>query len=256
MINPCEEIRTQIGELFECSPQGQYLKIRTPFMYPDGDYIDLFVKQTDSDHTITDLGETLRWLQMQSIAPRRTKKQNLLIQDILLTHGIELFKGMLMARPRTGEDFSQALARLAQAALRVADIWFTFRIRPGESVNDEVADFLEERKVPFTRAETITGRSGRTWKVDYHIRFSERSSLICILSTGSRAATKRIVEHVVATWYDLSHLKIASELFQFLSLFDDTLDVWSPEDFKLVEDLSIVSRWSNPDEFYDVLKAA
>ncbi|MEI7749169.1 MAG: hypothetical protein WCI81_08845 [Chlorobiaceae bacterium] len=37
------------------------------------------------------------------------------------------------------------------------------------------------------------------------------------------------------------------------SLFDDTSDVWTDEDFKLVEPLSTISRWSRPDEFVNIL---
>jgi hypothetical protein len=37
---------------------------------------------------------------------------------------------------------------------------------------------------------------------------------------------------------------------------DDTMDVWSAEDFKLVQDLSAIARWSNPDELADLLETA
>jgi predicted DNA-binding antitoxin AbrB/MazE fold protein len=33
----------QLGELFECSAIGDLVRVRTPYLYPDGDYIDLFV---------------------------------------------------------------------------------------------------------------------------------------------------------------------------------------------------------------------
>ncbi|AIA55747.1 hypothetical protein Acaty_c1888 [Acidithiobacillus caldus ATCC 51756] len=42
----------------------------------------------------------------------------------------------------------------------------------------------------------------------------------------------------------------------FVSLFDDTEDVWQDEDFRLVQDLSTVARWSRPDEFETDLRAA
>jgi len=41
-----------------------------------------------------------------------------------------------------------------------------------------------------------------------------------------------------------------------VSLFDDTVDVWAGEDFRLVEGLSTVTRWSRPDEFASVLLEA
>ena len=46
------------------------------------------------------------------------------------------------------------------------------------------------------------------------------------------------------------------EALTFVSLFDDTADVWADEDFRLVEPLSMVSRWSRPDELAAVLSGA
>lgn len=75
------------------------------------------------------------------------------------------------------------------------------------------------------------------------------------MSTGSRAAARGVAEHVLAAWFDLSHLQVGPEALRFVSLFDDTLDVWTPEDFRLVEPLSEVTRWSRPDEFAEKLAA-
>jgi hypothetical protein len=38
-----------------------------------------------------------------------------------------------------------------------------------------------------------------------------------------------------AMWHDLSYLKVGKEAIQFISLFDDTVDIWSQEDIQLVE---------------------
>jgi hypothetical protein len=42
---------------------------------------------------------------------------------------------------------------------------------------------------------------------------------------------------------------------QFVSLFDDTMDVWSDQDFNLLKDLSVITRWSQPDGFIEALAA-
>jgi hypothetical protein len=256
MIAACTLIQEQMGELFRCSEVGNYIRIRTPFMYPDGDYIDLFWEQSHEDVTLTDLGETVRWLKMQTISPRRSPKQNQMIQDICLNHGVEFYRGMLQVRYRAGDNLAMALTRLAQAALGTADIWFTFRNRTLESVTDEVADLLAERSIPFERNVSQVGRSGRSWPINFHTRTFKRSSLVHVLSTGSRGATRRITEHVVATWYDLNHLKVGPEALHFVSLFDDTSDVWAPEDFRQLEDLSDIARWSEPDGLLRLLEAA
>ena len=80
-----------------------------------------------------------------------------------------------------------------------------------------------------------------------------RSSLVYVLSTGSRAAARGVVEHVVTSWYDLNNLRVGPESLQFISLFDDTMDVWSTEDFNLLQDLSAVAQWSQPDAFLQTL---
>jgi hypothetical protein len=252
----CKILKADLGELFVCTEQGAYQRIRTPYLYPDGDNIDLFCKTGGDVVTVTDLAETTRWLRMQTVSSRRSPKQRQLIEDICLTHGVEFFRGMLQARCRRGESLGAVVTRVAQAAVRVSDLWFAFRTRAVESVADEVADFLAERQLPFDRAEKLAGRSGRTWTVDFHIRTPARSSLVYVLSTANRSAARSVAEHVVAAWYDLNHLAAGPEALRFVSLFDDTADVWTNEDFRLVEGLSTVARWSRPDKFADILAEA
>ena len=253
--SPCDVIRYELGALFSCSTVNGYTRVRTPFLYPDGDVIDVFLSEQDGVITVTDLGETLRWLRMQSLSPRRSPRQNKLIEDVCLNHGLELFRGMLSARVKPGGTLASVLLRVAQGALRVADIWFTMRTRSVETVSEEVELFLSEKSVCFERNQPIVGRSGKTWRPDFHTRLPAKSSLVYVLSTGSRAAARNVTEHVLAAWYDLNQFRVGPESLQFISLFDDTMDVWSAEDFNLLKDLSVVSRWSEPEDFAQTLAA-
>jgi len=229
-----------------------HTRIRTPFLYPDGDVIDLFVREGNGVATVSDLGETLRWLKMQSLSPRRSQRQQKLVEDACLNHGIELYRGMLMARVRAGDDLASVVMRVSQGALRVADIWFTMRTRSFESVTEEVELCLVEKQISFERGPFV-GRSGRTWRPDFHTRLPDKSSLVYVLSTGSRGAARGVAEHVLAGWYDLTSLHVGPEALQFVSLFDDTMDVWSAEDFNLLSDLSTITRWSQPEQFLQAL---
>lgn len=256
MNSPCAVLAEQIAELFVCTPQEKYTRIRTPYLYPDGDVIDLFLRDSNGSLTLTDLGETLRWFHMQTTSLKRSPKQRQIIEDICRNHGVELFRGMLVVRVNGQQNLLQAITRISQAALRVSDLWFSVRNRAVESMSEEVAEFLTEREIPFERAEKIPGRSGTIWPVDFHTWTRDRSSLVYVLSTGSRASAKKVVEHVVASWYDLSHMKVGPQPLTFISLFDDTLDVWSDEDLRLAGELSQTATWSRPDEFEALLKAA
>ena len=252
----CNEIQEAFGSQFVCSKQGDYERIRTPYLYPDGDYIDLYCDTRSSVITITDLAETVSWLWMQSAAQRRSLKQNQLIKDTCETHGVEFRQGMLQAQCKPGEPLAEVVTRVAQAALRVSDLWFTFRASIGESIADEVADCLTRNDFQYERAKRMTGRSGSSWTVDFYIPASrnissetQRASLINVLSTSNRAAARRVSEHVVTIWHDLSHLATKPKKMDFISLFDDTSDIWKKKDFLLLESLSRVAYWSRPDEF-------
>ena len=159
-------------------------------------------------------------------------------------------------RSGAADVVGEAFLRVAQAVVRVADLWFTLRARAVETVADEVADWLVEKEMSFDRAVNCHGRSGRSWTVDYQARTNDRTSFVFLLSTGSRGAARRVAEHVLAGCVDLSHLKVSQPDLAFVSLFDDTEDVWREEDFSLVEQQSVVARWSRPDEFERILMAA
>lgn len=250
-----DEIVGGLGALFSCSEINGYTRVRTPFLYPDGDVIDLFLKSKDGVTTISDLGETSRWLRMQSLSPKRSPKQSKLLEDVCLNHGLEFYRGMLMARVKPLDTPSEVFMRVAQGALRASDLWFTMRTRAVESTTEEVDLYLVEKGVKFERAQKITGRSGRVWQPDFHTRSPNHSSLVYVLSTGSKAAARRVTEHVVTAWHDMNSLKVGPEALRFVSLFDDTMDVWSSEEFRLLEDVSEIARWSQPDAFLDILSA-
>ena len=252
----CQELQHNLGALFVCSKHGDYERIRTPYLYPDGDVIDLFCMVDGDTVMVSDLAETTGWLRMQSVTMRRSPNQKRLIEDACVTHGIEFYRGMLQARCRSGDDLAEVVTRVAQGVLRVSDLWFTFRTQAIQSITDEVADFLTSREFRYDRDERLAGRSGRGWMIDFHVRTEQRSSLVQVLSTGSRAAAHRVSEHVLAAWHDLNHLASGPEGLAFVSLFNDTADVWRDEDFKLVEPLSEVLHWSRPDEFASFLSKA
>ena len=253
MPDPCEYIAESMGELFECSPVNGLTRIRTPYLYPDGDVIDVFMTNEGFPATLTDFGDTLGWLWTQTVANRRTSRQQRIIKDVCLTHGVELSRGRLMVRVKSPRDLAEGVSRLSQAALRVSDLWFTFRSQTGVSINEEVEEFLVGLDVGFERGERLIGRSGRTWRVDFHTRTAERSALVNVLSTGSKPSARKLAEHTLATWHDLSNYRLGREALRFISLFDDELDVWTPEDLGLVEDVSEVAYWSRKEEFAELL---
>lgn len=249
----CIPLRKSLPQLFVCSkaPEGA-VRVRTPFVTPDGDLIDVFVEEHDEGYLLTDYGEALAWLWMQSSSGRLTSSQNRMVDDVCRTLGIVRDKGQLILRCSSPSFLGEAVHTLGQAIVRVCDLWFTFRVRRWVSVGDEVEEWLRRRSFKVERGRRRSGRSGREWRVDYEVTAGFRSSLIFLLTSGSRSDARRASEHVVAGCFDLRHLLDSGEA-TLVSLFDDTLDVWRPEDIKLAEEVSEVVMWSRPDDLEQAL---
>ena len=124
VIRLCTELRKGIGPLFTCSELEEHVRIRTPFLFPDGDLIDLFCKVDGDVITVSDLADITGWLRMRSESTRRSPKQNRLIEEICMTHSVEFYRGMLRARCRSADELADVVIRVAQAALRVSDLVF------------------------------------------------------------------------------------------------------------------------------------
>lgn len=246
--SPCEQIAQQIGSLFVCSPHDDFVKVRTPFLYPDGDIVDLFLRYQGTEVALTDLGESMRWLRTQSVSMKKSPKQKLMISDVCMTLGVEFNRGMIVLKMSSTDKLADAILRLGQAAIRIADIYFTMRTRSSLSVTDEVEDFLSERSIPFQRGVSVTGSSGKDWNIDFAVGPPGRVSLVQILSTGSRAAAKGVIAHVFTSFTDIGAANDDGSRRR-ISVFDDTSDIWESGDYSLVERASdAVARWSKPDE--------
>ena len=252
----CASIGRTLPPLFVCSPAPQEgIRVRTPMLYPDGGVVDVFILEQGTGYTVTDFGDALGWLSLQSVSRQRSPKQQMLIQDVCQTLRIEQLQGQLVLRSVTDDALAESVVRVAQAAVRVSDLWFTLRSQSLQSTADEVDEWLREKQIPFERQVQRQGRSTRNWNVDFETYTDNRTSLVFLLSTGTRGAVRRLTEHVFTGCGDLSHLKVSQPTLSFVSLFDDTEDVWQPEDFNLVEVHSEIARWSRPDEFENIIRA-
>ncbi len=253
MTDACKTLKDNLGSLFHCKEmRNDLIRIRTPFSYPDGDLVDLFLENDGSK--LTDLGETLRWLRMQSVATRRTVKQKDLIQRTCDANGFSLNRGAIEVSLRHGDVVTHAsrlaelVLRLAQACVRISDVWFTYRTRSIISVADEVADFLGENDISFERDKKFVGNSGREVSVDFHVLGSD--SLIQVLATASSAATYRIIDHTVRVWLDVGHTPSKQ-----ITLVDDSSDVWMHNEVEWLQSFSDVVYWSQPQTLLNLVAA-
>ena len=109
--------------LFECSPAPQgRIRVRTPLVYPDGGIVDVFVVEHEGQLSVTDLGEALGWLRMQSADAGRTAEQTRMIEDTCQTLGVALHRGQLVLQLGADDVIAEAVLRVGQAAVRLSDL--------------------------------------------------------------------------------------------------------------------------------------
>lgn len=120
-------IREWFHKQWECTraPAGG-IRVRTPYMYPDGDILDLFVLEDGTRYRLTDFGETVAWLRMRTGSAKLSPKRRAQINDTCQTHGVVNNRNQLELENVAASDLPRALVQLAAAAARVSDLWFTF----------------------------------------------------------------------------------------------------------------------------------
>ena len=82
----CAALQQAMPPLFVCSPAPEEgVRVRTPMLYPDGGVVDVFVQERNGGYIVTDYGDALGWLGLQSASRQRSQKQIALIQDVCQT---------------------------------------------------------------------------------------------------------------------------------------------------------------------------
>ena len=132
-LTPDELFRRISGSvpgLFACSPApfGR-VRVKTPMLYPDGGIVDVFVEKRGATWRLTDLGEALGWLGLQSVSDRRSPEQDEMIEEVCRAFRVTLRGGELELPVAALDDLGDTVLLLAQAVARVADA--SFLERPG-----------------------------------------------------------------------------------------------------------------------------
>ena len=250
-----DAIRAALDAAFQPSDAPiEGVRLRTPFTYPDGDVIDIFILERGAHYVVTDFGEALGWLKTQTSTGTLSAGQRHLLDGIAQSMGIEINQGQAELTCDTTGELSDAVYAISQAAVRITDLNIMFKHHTPKLIAEEVSEWLVQQDLPHQRRIRAQGRSGDEWTVDFAVDAEQSRSLVFLLSTASRSAAKQRVEHTVAACYDLSRVPMAEQQGSLITLFDDSADIWRESDLDLLSDLATPLFWSNRDEVRDTLR--
>jgi hypothetical protein len=107
-----------------------HVRITTGFLYPEGSSMDLFLVNTeftDGALKLTDFGSTLEWLMDLEVYPENSPAQTALLIAAARNCGVSFERGALELDLATVDELPDAIMRLGQTCLRVADLFYTTR---------------------------------------------------------------------------------------------------------------------------------
>ncbi len=244
----CATLRHNLPLLFDCSPRDRGdVRIRTPFVLPDRDLVDLFAIHQQGEYRVTDYGLAIGWLKSQSVSGKLTPPLTSLIDDLLQSLDVSLNRGQLEASCIGESDLPTAVHLVGQAVVRLADLRHSMQGRVVRSVADDVDEWLRQQEFQVQRRTKHRGLN-ELWQVDFEVKAGVRTSLAFLLSSGSRAGARDVRHRVYTGFSDLRSNPAGPPEDALISLIDDTNDVWTGEDFALLRQVSRLVTWSRPDE--------
>ena len=254
-------VRDRLPREFEVRPaHGGAVQVWTPFLYPDRDVIDVFVRETGGLVQVAD-GGAFGWLFLNCGVDELSELQKHLVGRIERSTDAEFLNGEFVFRCSGIDEIGPAVFSVAHAVSRFADLVFTmpaaahFRTRR-DCALDEIAEWLRENEFTVELGVCAAGGSGREWPVDIRASVPRMTSYIFVVSGTDRDAASRWIDRAYAAGHDLAGQVNGARPAQVVSIFDDAHDVWLPGDATLLRAVSRVARWPNRLEVASVLSGA
>jgi Domain of unknown function DUF1828 len=244
MILNCESIKEYVNsfslvkkcDVIQCGD----LRIATPFIYPNGSHIDLFLIKTNelfTNYVLSDFGQTADYVADMQFSLWATKKRRTIIDDICQSLRVTNSDGQFEIQ-LTPEDFTQfynPIVRLTQACIRISDLVFTQRLTISGTFQEEIEEFLAVSHLNYEPDIALKGKHDKDIKVDFKVQGKNIISLVQSLS--SRTNSHIIANEIFTRWYDLSSYKSSS---QFITVYDQSCDAYRDDDLGRLSEFSMV----------------
>jgi hypothetical protein len=184
------------------------LRMSTPFRYPNGEHVDIFLEQQKSlfgELYISDYGQTALYLKNAQISMNTTSRKREVIEDILFQCGVKIDGCDLWIDLRSSnpDDISDAMLRLSQACVRVSDLATHQRLRSSNPFRDDIEDFLDAYNFPYKADVKVPGPHGKDIKMDFEVTSGDKKSFVMILAAMNEPSAHSSATEIFTRWYVL-----------------------------------------------------
>lgn len=248
-------IESQIPNGFSCHVDTEKLALVTPFTYPDGDSVEVFVYSRPSDGrmVLTDLGETVRYLAGHGVSISDSNRRDAIVQDICATAEVFFRDGMLVTLVPRPDEFTSRLLGLGQTIVRVADMVYTAKSAVPVPFKDEVREYVSSAGLEIVSQKWISDHLDK-YKLPYRPDFGyarrNKVTVVKALSSLSPRLANDQVSKVIRLWHYMKTRSVINE-WQRLTIIDDSTGIWQDDWITQMQDLSPVIRWAEDREQLD-----
>lgn len=173
-----------LKEGFWCDEEGEHTCVTTPYQYPDGSLIQVYVQEGPTGRlVVSDLAETARHI-VVICGKDLYETQSGAISRIVNKYQILLDNGELIALS-THLEVGQAIFRLSMAMKEIADLVHTAKAQREIHFVDEVRNFMQNRRLPFVPRYPIAGRTGMIHRIDFLLQ-SKGGLLVQVIGQQGR----------------------------------------------------------------------
>lgn len=247
--NLYEIMRRNLSSSVSCAKIRDALRVTTPLMYPDGDFISVYIEEAASGYYVTDAGELFHYLVANDIPLSPVRER--ILNDILLVNTAKLIDEEICAEVDDLSDLPFAIFRVAQSVARAADMVYSRRFRLPDTFNTSVSDFFIDAKVHFTEGYHFMDVYGQTWNFDFLIR-SGHEKLVKTLATDSPQYAEILINRAIR---QLDAVERSFHKDYLFTIYSDEDTIWKSYSLRQLEDHCIVIPFSKRNLYIEKLIA-
>lgn len=217
-----------------------YEVIRTPFLYPDRDHVEIFVRETqDGQLLVSDLGQTVMKISEYGFILRNSPKRRAMVFQITSSLGVRFENGSLLVTTSSAQA-GQTIWRLVMAIQRLADLVFTVGSYVRATFGDQFENFMATSGISYLRGVQIELTTDYRFTADFTVNGGK---IVQLLSANSVGYAR---ERINKVYVDFSEMSLSADTRQRVAVVDDSQPLWTEQLlFPLSHQTDRVLYWSN-----------